>query len=151
MSNPTTSTPSTPPHPLAQFQKIGHNTSLYTPPPYTPSQPLILFFSWNAAAAKHIAKYTLGYQGLFPTARILLIRCFTADIFRLASAHQRLVPALEVVHEHVKAGGEVLVHSSSNGGGTQVVEFAKAWRKMYGGERMPMRAQIIDSAPGMGV
>ncbi|KAF2634096.1 DUF829-domain-containing protein [Massarina eburnea CBS 473.64] len=141
-------TSKTPTKTLAGFLKIGHNTYLYTPASYDPTKPLILLFSWNAAAAKHIAKYTACYQKLFPTARIVLVRCFTADIFRLATAHQRLTPALDTVRDHVNAGGEVLVHSFSNGGGTQVVEFAKEWKKS--GVMLPMRAQIIDSAPGKG-
>ncbi|KAF2792365.1 hypothetical protein K505DRAFT_418496 [Melanomma pulvis-pyrius CBS 109.77] len=136
--------------PLSDFQEIGYNTYIYTPTSYTPKSPLILFFSWNAAAAKHIAKYTVAYQRLFPSARIVLVRCFTADTFRTVSAYRKQHgPAREAVHEHIKSGGEVLVHSSSNGGGNQVVEFVKGWREKYG-ELLPMRAQVLDSGPGEG-
>ncbi|CAN9323041.1 unnamed protein product [Alternaria alternata] len=120
--------------PLSDFQKIGHNTYLWTSPPYLSQPgdqtPLILLFAWNAAAAKHIAKYTLTYKEFFPTSRILLVRCFTQDMFRSASSYSSLLqPAIELVAEHTTAGGEVLVHSFSNGGGNQVNEFAKAWKK----------------------
>jgi hypothetical protein len=144
-------TPSNVTNPLSDFQKIGYNTYLYTPSTYNPStSPLILLFSWNGAAAKHIAKYTISYRRLFPSARIVLIRCFTVDTFRMKATYRaQHTPAREVVHEHTKSGGQVLLHSSSNGGGNQVVEFAKGWVEAYG-ERLPMRCQILDSGPGLG-
>jgi hypothetical protein len=49
----------------------------------------------------------------------------------------------------VDEGGELLVHSFSNGGGTLLVEFAKMWVKRKGAP-LPMRAQVMDSAPGKG-
>jgi hypothetical protein len=138
-------------NPLSDFNKIGYNTYLYTPSTYSPpTSPLILFFSWNGAAAKHIAKYTVAYQRLFPSARIVLIRCFTIDTFRTKATYRaQHTPAREVVHEHIKSGGEVLVHSSSNGGGKQVVEFAKGWVDVYNCT-LSMRCQILDSGPGLG-
>jgi hypothetical protein len=140
--------------PLTDFQVIAHNTYLWTSPSYlskSPSQtPLILLCAWNDAAAKHIAKYTLSYQKLFPTSRILLIRCFTRDAWRSTSAYVRLLtPAMDLVHEHVQGGGEVLAHSFSNGGGNQLNEFAKAWRARFG-SKMPMRIQALDSSPTKG-
>jgi hypothetical protein len=140
--------------PLSEFQKIGHNTYIWTSPSYlskSASQtPLILLCAWNAAAAKHIVKYTLSYQKLFPTSRIVLIRCFTRDSFRWPKDYEPLLrPAMDLTHEHTQAGGEVLVHSFSNGGGIQLNEFVKAWKRRFG-EKMPMRAQIIDSAPTKG-
>jgi hypothetical protein len=142
------------PEPLSDFQKIGHNTYVYTSPSYLSksptSTPLILIFAWNAAAAKHIAKYTLTYQKLFPTSRILLIRCFTPDMFRSTVTYKKMLqPAMDLVAEHVHCGGEVLVHSFSNGGGNQVNEFAKAWKNKYQ-TTMPMRVQILDSSPTKG-
>jgi hypothetical protein len=144
-------TPSVVNSPLSDFNKIGYNTYLYTPSTYSPStSPLILFFSWNGAAAKHIAKYTVAYQQLFPSARIVLMRCFTADTFRMKATYRaQHTPAREVVHEHTKSGGEVLLHSSSNGGGKQVVEFAKGWVEAYN-SLLPIRCQILDSGPGLG-
>ncbi|KAF9691647.1 hypothetical protein EKO04_010443 [Ascochyta lentis] len=137
--------------PLTDFTTIGHNTYLWTSPTHTaPTSPLILLFAWNAAAARHIAKYTTSYQRLFPTSRILLIRCYTSDMFtRSARYSDLLTPALSTTHTHIQRGGEVLVHSFSNGGGNQVNEFAKAWKRAYG-IRLPMRCQIMDSSPTKG-
>lgn len=140
--------------PLSDFQKIGHNTYLWTSSSYlsqlAEQTPLILLFTWNAAAAKHIAKYTLAYQKLFPTSRILLVRCFTPDMFRRTSSYATLLePTTDLVAEHTASGGRILVHSFSNGGGNQVNEFAKAWKKKYG-TVLPMQAQILDSSPTKG-
>ncbi|KAF2030800.1 hypothetical protein EK21DRAFT_64754 [Setomelanomma holmii] len=140
--------------PLSDFQKIGHETYIWTSPSYLSKNashtPLIMIFAWNAAAAKHIAKYTISYRNLLPTSRILLIRCFIRDMFRRTSEYGPLSrPAMDLVNEHVATGGEMLVHSFSNGGGNQVNEFAKAWKARYG-TKMPMRIQILDSAPTKG-
>lgn len=146
--------PSTITKPLSEFQKIAHNTYLWTTASYqstsSATTPLILLYSWNGAAAKHIAKYTVAYQKLFPTSRILLTRCFTPDIYRTSAATAPLLsPALEIVAEHTYHGGEVLVHSFSNGGGNQINEFAKAWKGRFG-TKLPMHAQILDSSPTKG-
>lgn len=136
--------------PLFDFDTIGHGTYLFTPESYTPQEPLILLLSWMGAAPKHIAKYTVAYRQLFPTARIVLIRNELADFFRAEATYRKLLtPAIGVVKEHVGAGGQVLVHSFSNGGGNQLVQFAKAWVRREGSP-FPMRAQAIDSAPGNG-
>lgn len=146
----TSITPTVVSEPLSKFQEIGHNTYLYTPESYTAKEALILLFSWNAAAARHIAKYTVAYQRLFPRARIILVRCFTIDSLYTEAKYARLLtPAMDTTKEHTKQGGQVLVHSFSNGGGNQVVEFAKAWAKREG-SLMPMRAQALDSSPGKG-
>ncbi|KAJ4986143.1 hypothetical protein SVAN01_08407 [Stagonosporopsis vannaccii] len=136
--------------PLSEFEKIGHNTYLWTPFSFSPESPLILLFAWNAAAAKHIAKYTISYQRLFPSSRIVLVRCYTVDMFtRSAHYPALLTPALDITYRHTQAGGEILVHSFSNGGGNQVNEFAKAWKRKYG-SKVPMRVQIMDSSPTKG-
>jgi pimeloyl-ACP methyl ester carboxylesterase len=102
------------------------------------------------AAAKHIAKYTVAYRRLFPSSRIVLIRCDLADIFKRSEILQsQLKPAFEVVQGHIKEGGELLVQSFSNGGGTLLVEFGKLWQAKNR-TALPMRAQMIDSAPGKG-
>lgn len=136
--------------PLSDFTTIGHNTYLWAPSSFNIKSPLILLFAWNAAAAKHIAKYTISYQRLFPNSRIVLIRCYTSDMFtRSANYPALLTPAIDIAHQHTEVGGELLVHSFSNGGGNQVNEFVKAWKSRYG-SKLPMRVQIMDSSPTKG-
>lgn len=135
---------------LSEFDEVGYNTFIWTAEDYSPKKPLILLFSWNAAAAKHIAKYTVTYQRLFPSSRILLVQCNTPDMFRREKTYRELLtPAMEVVSEHTKSGGAVLVHSFSNGGGNQAIEFTKMWLHVTG-NRLPVRAHILDSGPGKG-
>ncbi|KAH6625797.1 hypothetical protein C7974DRAFT_207571 [Boeremia exigua] len=136
--------------PLSEFTTIGHNTYLWAPSSRNPKLPLILLFAWNAAAAKHIAKYTASYQRLFPGSGIVLVRCYTSDMFTRSARYPTLLaPALDYAHQHTDAGGELLVHSFSNGGGNQINEFVKAWRARYDG-KLPMRVQIMDSSPTKG-
>lgn len=143
-------TPTSVAQPLTDFTAIGHNMYLWTSDSYTSRSPLILLFAWNAAATRHIAKYTVSYQRLFPSSRILLQRCYTSDMFtREALYPSLLMPALNITRQHIEDGGEVLVHSFSNGGGNQVNEFAKAWKGKYG-TKLPMRCQIMDSSPTKG-
>ncbi|RAR00651.1 indole-diterpene biosynthesis protein PaxU [Stemphylium lycopersici] len=82
--------------PLADFQRIGHNTFLWTPSSYhanpSPETPLILVFSWNGAALKHIAKYTSTYQALFPHARILLVTSTPATAAAAATSYATASP-----------------------------------------------------------
>lgn len=135
---------------MTYFDKVGNNTYLLTPDLYTPKEPLILLFSWMGAAPKHIAKYTAAYCKLFPTARIVLVRNEVGDFFRSEATYDKLLtPTIGIVKEHVKQKGQVLVHSFSNGGSNQLLQFAKAWVKREGSP-MPMRAQVMDSAPGIG-
>jgi hypothetical protein len=136
--------------PLNEFKKIGYNSYLYTSTTYGPKSALILLFSWNAAAAKHIAKYTASYQKLFPDCRILLIQCDTPDFFWTSKQYQKIhAPGVGVVQEQVAHGGPVLIHSFSNGGANQLVEFAKAYKKAQG-TILPHRVLAFDSSPGNG-
>src|SRR5689334_19972166 len=133
--------------PLPSFEKLGPATFLYTPQGHdaVARPPLILFFSWMSAAAKHIAKYTATYQKLFPDSRIVLIRSTLPLMFASSADFEKAqLPAFEIVREHVRAGGEVLLHSFSNGGGMMSVEFMKMWKKIEDNV-MPIRAEILDS------
>ncbi|KAJ8108230.1 hypothetical protein OPT61_g8319 [Boeremia exigua] len=136
--------------PLSEFTTIGYNIYLWTSSSYDTASPLVLLFAWNAAAAKHIAKYTASYQRLFPSSRIVLVRCYTSDMYTRSARYPDLLrPALDIARQHLDAGGEALVHSFSNGGGNQVNEFAKAWVAKYS-SKFPMRVQIMDSSPTKG-
>jgi hypothetical protein len=136
--------------PLKEFQKIGYNSYLYTCPTFGPKSALVLLFAWNAAAAKHIAKYTASYQKLLPDCRILLIRGDTHDFFWTSKQYTKIhAPGVQLVKDHVDQGGSVLIHSFSNGGANQLVEFAKAYKTAHG-TVLPCRAQILDSSPGNG-
>jgi hypothetical protein len=129
---------------------IGHNTYLFTPSTQTSSSPLIFIFSWNAAAAKHIAKYTISYRKLFPGSRILLVRSFTSDFFRSQSAYEKLLaPALKVVQASIAEDRDILIHGFSNGGANQLIASAELYRKTVG-TALPHRILVLDSSIGKG-
>ncbi|KAL2163264.1 hypothetical protein VTH06DRAFT_5320, partial [Thermothelomyces fergusii] len=50
---------------------------------------LIVITSWTGAAAKHVAKYTSAYNGLYPSVPILLITTSVSDLV-LRSTEQKL-------------------------------------------------------------
>lgn len=75
---------------IPDFTRLDDITSIYRPPSHNDNDDnaaapmyslqneqtepeLIVFCSWMSAQPKHIAKYTTGYQKLFPNATILLI------------------------------------------------------------------------------
>lgn len=66
------------------FSQLDDSTSFYQPPDPSNGEAatlqdkqqapdLIVFCAWMSAQPKHIAKYTAGYQKLYPHAAILLI------------------------------------------------------------------------------
>ena len=79
------------------------------------SPTLIVLCSWMGAAPKHVAKYTKGYQELYPDASILLIEStlhgalFGTD---LTAACEFLAPYTKDVDPEQP----ILLHMYSNGG-----------------------------------
>jgi hypothetical protein len=149
--------PSLIPAPLEGFKRLNASTYIYEPPattlilhPATSPPDLILLLSWLDAAPRHIAKYTRGYQALYPTARILLLTTCLADVTihtRQAEA-QRLEPTLSMFTS-LPSNARVLLHSFSNGG-TYTAQFLARLYLARRGHILPISAQILDSAPGHG-
>jgi hypothetical protein len=145
----------TPPSSAAvpQFHRLSPSVLSYSPPPGTPSDPsdpsTILLFGWMDAPARALAKYTLTYTHLFPSSRILLVTSSSGDfIYRtFARQFQNLSPALSKVRSDEKKS--LLLHSFSNGGAQHVVNLAMMYKKATG-KLLPIKALVIDSAPGPG-
>jgi Eukaryotic protein of unknown function (DUF829) len=143
------------PSPLTGFQRLNASTYIYEPPtspsPASSSAPdLILLPSWLDAAPRHIAKYTRGYQTLYPSARILLITTAVADVtIRTRAAEAaRLAPALSLLISLPSNPG-ILLHSFSNGGAYTSHLLARLYLARTG-RVLSICAQILDSAPGHG-
>jgi hypothetical protein len=143
------------PSPLTGFKRLNASTYIYEPPtspsPASSSAPdLILLPSWLDAAPRHIAKYTRGYQALYPSARILLITTAVADvtIHTQAAEAARLAPALSLLAS-LPPSPAILLHSFSNGGAYTSHLLARLYRARTG-RALPIGAQILDSAPGHG-
>ena len=115
---------------------------------------LVVLCSWMAAHSTHITKYITGYQTLFPTARILLIRSEAPDIIYRSAAtlHRRIQPALDIVRSTCAkepSRPEILLHVFSNGGSHQATNLLRNYRSAVG-QRFPLHAKILDSCPGRG-
>ena len=116
------------------------------PPPTT-----ILFFAWLGALPRHFSKYITHYINRYPNARILVITNGNSDlIYRsYATQEKRLEPALQVAlaDADLDRGGHLLAHAFSNGGSNALANLLHAFHRRSG-KPMPLRALILDSAPG---
>ena len=113
-----------------------------------------------AASKKHIAKYTFGYQHIFPTSRILVIESQPADILYRPTRQQakRLIPAVNVM-ESVMTGDcatddkkqqeAILLVTMSDGGVNSSISLANALSLVHGKSTLPVQAHVIDSAPSL--
>ncbi|KAF7554323.1 hypothetical protein G7046_g6849 [Stylonectria norvegica] len=97
----------------------------------------------------HIAKYTTAYRLLFPTARILIIRCSLAQFIRPSLRRRLLAPALPILQSlGASDTPRLLVHVFSNGGISTAVSLCEAWSSTPGSQPMPPHIVVMDSCPG---
>ncbi len=114
----------------------------------TKEPSLILLTAWMNALPRHVAKYTTGYQKLFPSSRVLLITTSTSH-FLIQSTAQRikdLEPALSILTD-LQPNEKALLHSFSNGGAAATWLLAKTYSARTG-QALPIFKAIFDSAPG---
>ena len=103
------------------------------------------------AASKHIAKYTNGYQRLFPEAAILLIQSSLSGMFLGCD----LDPAFEVIQSYIQDSQAdskkdvkrlIVLHAFSNGGASNAIWLAKQLLQTH--DELPFDSLILDSCPG---
>ena len=114
----------------------------------TKEPDLILLTAWMNASPRHVAKYTTGYQRLFPTSRILIIVTSTYH-FLYQPENQRIKdfePALSILKD-LQSEEKMLLHSFSNGGAAATWQLARTHRERTG-NALPIAKAIFDSAPG---
>ena len=143
---------------MESFKALNSCVFLYepwNPPVLSPMKHLppttILFFAWLGALPRHFSKYITYYKDRYPSARILVIINGNLDlIYRsYATQEKRLEPALQVILADTKldGGGRLLSHAFSNGGSNALANLLLAFHRRTGNP-MPLRALILDSAPG---
>jgi len=100
------------------------------------------------ARPRHIAKYTAGYEKLYPSARILAITTTSLDAaFTTWAANlKRISPALEILYT-LPPNSKLLLHSFSDGGSFTSTFIAKKYLDKMG-KMLPTTAMILDSSPG---
>jgi hypothetical protein len=141
--------------PLSEFSRLSKVVRLYQPPessqPVDPTAPTtILFCSWMDAHPKHIAYYIKAYMKLYPHARIILATMSMTQFLmqkettRRAESKEAVTALLSTPLENER----LLVHSLSNGGARRVYNIAGAYHQATG-MPLPVKAFVIDSAPGI--
>ena len=108
----------------------------------------------QSARHKHIAKYLVQYQALYPDSEILLLEssmanlAWTSDAAQMRNLRPTLNTVKEILRNHVLGEGSwardtgkppkepiVLVHAFSNGGAHNIVQLAQAYREHMAGAR----------------
>lgn len=114
---------------------------------------IVLFF-WMNASLRPAAKYISEYTKIAPNARIICVFTSASDLFlRTSDAAQRkrISPVLDAILSLKTTGrtsdGELYVHVFSNGGSLTLARVASAYRDATGNP-LPIRALLVDSAPG---
>lgn len=146
-----------PPGPFPGMTQIGPAIYYHTPSHLNNSSSapqLVILCTWMAAQPTHITKYITGYQSLFPTAKILLIRSEAPDILYRSTKtlHRRIQPALDVVRsvgDDEASAPRILLHVFSNGGSHQATNLLQFYQDDTG-HKFPLHAKILDSCPGRG-
>ena len=145
--------------PFPGMVELGPSVYLYTPAHQAheaniSAPKLVILCAWMNAHPIHIKKYIFGYQALFPTATILLIRSSTLDVLYRSTAilRRRVEPALAVIRSICSpepASPEILLHVFSNGGSHQGINLLRCYPTATG-QVFPIHATILDSCPGRG-
>jgi len=144
----------------ASFKRLSESTSLYEPNAKEVNASrgsiqapnTILLFGWMGGSPRNIAKYTAGYQLLYPSARIVLVTSSLPDLLRTpAMMRQRAQASFPAIRSsenlQCQNGTGLLVHAFSNGGVMNLVAVSKYYRETQGSP-LPARALVLDSAAG---
>lgn len=115
---------------------------------------LILLCTWTDAAPKNIQKYIAGYQLLYPSSPILLIRTSSADFFtpekilmQKAGVPSCIISqALKDTENPTQPTGGLLAHALSNGGSSHLAILARRYHEDTC-LPLPVDAIILDSTP----
>lgn len=115
---------------------------------------VVVLCTWMNARPVHIKKYIVGYQALFPTSKIILIRSATPDIVYRSTAtlQARIEPAVAVIRAacaQEPSHPEILLHAFSNGGSHQSITLLRTYLSATG-HMFPIHTKILDSCPGRG-
>lgn len=104
---------------LGHFARLNQTVYIHQPKSNDSSRDpgLILLAAWMDASIRNVAKYTAGYEKLYPSARILVIMTSSTDVvFRSETANlNRVAPVLDILYS-LPSDVKFLVHSFSNGG-----------------------------------
>jgi hypothetical protein len=119
---------------------------------------VVILATWlGGASASRIAVYCRGYQALFPSASILLIRTVLSDITikSCAMVQAQLEPARDFLMSTFPAGtapveGKALLHMFSHGGCNSALQLSRLLRgnDLRTTFPIPLLGVVLDSCPG---
>ena len=115
---------------------------------------LIILVTWKSARPSYISKYLQGYQALYPTFSILLIRSTPADLLyrRTRTQRYRVALAVSIIVAACKSTDDekaILLHAFSNGGSHQTLDLPRAYSETTSSP-FPPHVTILDSCPDHG-
>jgi hypothetical protein len=135
---------------MEHFTRLNSAVFLHEPTHgKVPNAPdLILIAGWMNASMRNLAKYTAGYEKLYPSARIVVITTSTVNAaFTTHTANlNRIAPALEIVYG-LPPDAKILLHFFSNGGGWTTTLVADTYQAKTD-KPLPASAMVLDSTPG---
>lgn len=147
--------------PLDSMQRLSPIVSLHRPEGAPdPSAPkLIALFTWMGAQEPHVAKYITGYQSLYPSSSILVIRCPMENVVLRDKPRRDVGPAVSALRSILPEGSEgpgevpeMILHLFSNGGCVMFQHFMNVLRDAAGegkeSGRLPRHVCVMDSCPG---
>ncbi|CCG85166.1 Predicted protein [Taphrina deformans PYCC 5710] len=133
---------------LSQRFHFTPATALTTP--HDPKHPkLILLFGWLGARLRHVQKYAIGYNKLYPSSPIIIVRSFPSDMRPLSKFGREFSALTVLLQLHnidlTKSGNDVLLQSFSNGG---CWSLSALMNRMDPYAVIRPRTVIFDSCPG---
>lgn len=119
---------------------------LWSPAEETTPPETIVLGLWPYATDEQIRYYVEGYEALYPDAALLLLRYSTSYDRQLGEA----LDALTASQEKRPLGGRpnVLLHLFSGCGAASGCRLLRTY-KIRTGERLPVKAVILDSVPAL--
>jgi hypothetical protein len=136
---------------MEHFSRLNSSVYIHNPTLNISEQPrLILLVGWMDSPLRALGKYAIGYEKLYPSARIVVVTTTAVDAtFRTHSANlERIAPILEAIYS-LPVDAKFLLHVFSNGGSWTSTLIAAEYRAKTG-KALPLTAMILDSAPGRG-
>lgn len=111
---------------------------------------LVILATWLSAQSQHILKYVSGYQSLFPSTRILVIRSSPLDwlLWPKSIQQHRVGPAiLTALSSCDQHDCDMILHIFSNGGCLQACNFLNSYTGKTS-RHFNGYVTVFDSCPG---
>ncbi|CAM1502519.1 Fc.00g045030.m01.CDS01 [Cosmosporella sp. VM-42] len=147
---------------ISGFSKLSNWVSYCSPSSSGPNSgsetpSLVVLCTWASARTRHIAKYTAGYQKLYPSASILIVQTWSYDVILRPTDRwhlARLQPACDIILSFLDAnqdgGGIRVFHAFSNAGALAAGLLLTMLRSSRPLTKDVFHALLLDSCPGQG-